>query len=245
MSLGGWYVIGPGTSPGGIPTPTAAFAKPDRRRPSPTRARPQALLDTDTWATYTSDRYGYSIRYPADWVPDPADHDWTIDEAADYGSTGHERFRHPDDDVGVSTWAYDPGPDVSLETTADLVAWAEDFCRLADSTPCDGIADRAVPLCREVADCHAGGARPVQQRHLRVRPRVRRRRPDAHRRGLAARRAREHAALRWVAGSCWRRTCRRSTAAGTPGSSRRRLRRRPRRSLRRREPLPSPTNPTT
>ena len=68
-------------------------------------------------------------------MPDPADHDWTIDEAADYGSTGHERFRHPDDDVGVSVWAYDPGPDVSLETTADIVAWAEDFCRLTDSQP--------------------------------------------------------------------------------------------------------------
>lgn len=42
-----------------------------------------------------------------------------------------------------------------VEQSTDLVAgWAEDYCEMADLTPCTGIEDRAVPLCIEKRDCH-------------------------------------------------------------------------------------------
>ena len=32
--------------------------------------------------------------------------------------------------------------------------WAEQYCELEGLTPCEGVADRAVPLCIEKWDCH-------------------------------------------------------------------------------------------
>ena len=138
------------------PAPSALPSTGPSASPPPVEspASSAALIDTDTWVSYTSDRYGFTVRHPADWQPEPADHAWTIDEAPDAGSTGHERFRHPDDDVGVSMWAYDPGSDVSLETTEEIVAWVEDFCRIAVEITCYELADRAVPLCFGSRDCN-------------------------------------------------------------------------------------------
>jgi hypothetical protein len=159
ISLAGCAASAGSASPAATPTVTTAPASSAPSvDPSPTAvASPSEaaeVLDTDTWAKYTSDRYGFTLRHPADWVELPADHDWTIDEATGYWSTGHERFHTPAEDVGVSVWGYDPGPDVRLETTEQLVAWAEDYCRLAANVPCEGIAERAVPLCFGTRDCH-------------------------------------------------------------------------------------------
>lgn len=35
-----------------------------------------------------------------------------------------------------------------------IVAWAEDYCEVANLSPCTGVADRAVAMCIERRDCH-------------------------------------------------------------------------------------------
>ena len=118
--LGAVAVLGPlATGPGGTPAVTATpspTASPSPM-PTPTPAPSVSLLDTSTWVEYVSDRYGFSIARPPDWTEHPADHDWTLAEAANVLSTGHEHFEGPQGKVGMGAWTYDPGPDVSLETT--------------------------------------------------------------------------------------------------------------------------------
>ena len=55
-----------------------------------------------------------------------------------------------------------PGPDVSLETIDEIVAWAEDFCRVNDSTPCAGSGRSGRAACREQRDCHPALLVPFQ-----------------------------------------------------------------------------------
>ena len=128
------------------PTPMPSASPTPERSPA-TSADPG---DTDAWVTYTSDRYGFTLRHPADWTVEPADHDWSTAELARFDLTGHEHFvgEGSQGQVGVSAWAVDPGADVPLETMDELLAWVEDYCRMGGSVPCVGIADRAVPLCR-------------------------------------------------------------------------------------------------
>jgi hypothetical protein len=47
-------------APTAMPVPTATSA------PIPT-SRPPLVID-DTWATYTNEKYGFSFRYPANWI---------------------------------------------------------------------------------------------------------------------------------------------------------------------------------
>lgn len=61
-------------------------------------AAPSAAPTVPTeWTTYTSDRYGYAIDYPSDWIATPAAKDWP--------STGES---YPDDNA-VDKWALPPG----------------------------------------------------------------------------------------------------------------------------------------
>ena len=72
--FGGNSRIGPPTptaSPSAMPTATPIAAPPV----SPTQAGP---LDTTDWQSFTSTRYGFSIKHPADWVEVPATHHWTL-----------------------------------------------------------------------------------------------------------------------------------------------------------------------
>jgi imidazolonepropionase-like amidohydrolase len=54
------------TSPTASPPPTAAPVP--TATPLPTAASLPPLVIDDTWATYTNDRYGFSLRYPAGWT---------------------------------------------------------------------------------------------------------------------------------------------------------------------------------
>jgi hypothetical protein len=150
-----WSMFGPGgtvtptTSPTATPRPTAS------QTPRPTASSAVDPSDTSAWVQYRSDRYGFTLRHPADWQRSPADHDWTIAENGDVPSTGHEHFQSPGDpSVGVSAWSFDP--DVSLTSVEEIVAWVQgDFCIESGSQPCAGIPERAVRLCvLEVRDCH-------------------------------------------------------------------------------------------
>jgi len=121
---------GPAIVGGPLPTPTTI------RSPAPTPT--PDLLDTATWKTYVSERYGFSIAHPADWSEDAADRDWVLaDDADDWLSPGQEAFMKADA-IRFSAWSVsvDPG------TTAD--AWIEDYC--ARQPTCTGILDEAVPV---------------------------------------------------------------------------------------------------
>ena len=51
-----------------------------------------------------------------------------------------------------------------VEQSTELVAvWAEQYCELADLTPCTGIEERAVRLCIEKRDCHPALLVPFDQ----------------------------------------------------------------------------------
>jgi hypothetical protein len=116
-------------APSAAPSPSLQAAT---AAPTPT-SNP---LDTSTWTTYVSKRYGFSIAHPLDWTEDPSDHDWTMaKDAADPLNMGPEHFGG--DSVGVSVWsvAVDPGTSVD--------SWLETYCQ-KNNVDCTGIQDRAV-----------------------------------------------------------------------------------------------------
>jgi hypothetical protein len=89
----------PSTNP-----PTAGMADVT---PPPTTSS----LDTSDWVTYTSDRYGFSVGYPADWTPRSAERDWTFEvDAVDPSSPAMEQLIAPDGNVRVSAWSVPLAP---------------------------------------------------------------------------------------------------------------------------------------
>jgi hypothetical protein len=157
VTLGGLYVAFNGDADEvvdqvTVPTPTTA---PETTTVPETTVSP---IDISTWTAYQSDRYGFTIGHPSDWTEDPADHDWTLaGDADDFLSTGHEVFRPPDGHVRVSAWLVPLDPGATMQTTADVAAWVEQFCPQTDQfSGCTQIQDRAVPLCKEGRDCHPG-----------------------------------------------------------------------------------------
>ena len=140
-----------GSSPGvggfASPSPTAPPSATPTTRPSP------SPIDTATWTTYVSARYGFSIGHPADWSEHPADHDWTFAaDAADTSSppafTAWETFAAPDDTIDISAWS------VAVTPGTTLGAWLQAYCPLAENTsPCATIQDRAVAV---TVDGHVG-----------------------------------------------------------------------------------------
>jgi hypothetical protein len=137
--------VSPSSAAGPTPTPTTAPSS----TPSPTVASTPSpnLLDTSTWTTYASDRYGFSIGHPADWGVDRSDHVWTLaGDTPTFESSATENFNSPDGHVRTSAWsvAVKPG------TSAD--AWLQAYCP-KNTEPCSGIQARAVAVS---VDGHAG-----------------------------------------------------------------------------------------
>jgi hypothetical protein len=166
--IAGFYLFAPranvGTGPGPSPTArtTQAPSPTLTRQPSPaTSARPTPdatpvapPIDTTAWARYESERYGFSVGYPADWRVAPSDHDWTMaNDADDWLSSGAEAFYGPN--IRVSVWSVPVEPTME-QTPAALEAWVQQYCEASGNTPCTGILDRSVELCVEVRDCHPG-----------------------------------------------------------------------------------------
>ena len=142
---------GPSVGGGGgtAPTPTATVA------PSPTPAATADPLDTSTWNTFDSARYGLSIAYPADWSATPGKSDWDITTDAEaWISEAPDKFCSPDTGSGVvcvSAWSASVAPGTTVE------AWIEMWCattRPDAPSSCSGIADRAVAV--ETKDQHPG-----------------------------------------------------------------------------------------
>lgn len=137
--------------------PTLSPTVQQTRAPSPTPTPGDQPIETTSWTTFESDRYGFTIGNPSDWTYVPADHDWTLAEDADnWLSTGQEVFQAPAGGVRVSAWSVAVDRTTTAETEAAVEAWVEAYCQASGNTPCTGIHDRAVPLCIEKRDCHPG-----------------------------------------------------------------------------------------
>lgn len=128
----------------------------------PTTASPaEPPIDTTDWATYQSERYGFSIGYPSDWIVTPAEHDWTLaGDAGEIMSSGEEAFILLNE-IRVSAWSVPLDPGMTLETPADVEAWVEQYCEAAEFD-CERDGDQ-VPLCLEAPDCHPGLLVPFRQ----------------------------------------------------------------------------------
>lgn len=175
---GGLYLIAPGPGPavpGASPTQTPATSPTAPVTPSPTAGATQAgpqmstaspdPLDTSRWSDFTSARYGFTIGLPADWrIDNAASKPWVFGkDQAHPSSPALDTFVSSEGEVAVSVWAVrmEPGQPMPVLTWQDqtleqLVTWVEAFCRSTGNEPCDGIAERATPLCVERRDCHPG-----------------------------------------------------------------------------------------
>jgi hypothetical protein len=134
--VGGALLFGPrsdqNTIGGSSPSPTPSVTPV----PSPTPTASANLLDTATWTTYVSERYGFSIAHPADWTEVPGDHDWSLTKDTDWLNTAAEVFfTSVDQGVRVSAW--------SVPYDGDrLVSWIEAYC-IEQKAPCSRVNDQA------------------------------------------------------------------------------------------------------
>ena len=121
--------------------PSAAVAQ------SPASTSSPDALDTSTWTTYVSRRYGFSIARPTDWTEDPAAHDWTLAMDAIWPNEATEHFEGGPEgaQVGVSAWS------VAVDRDASIDSWLSTYCQ-KNSVSCTGIPRRAVTTM----DGHAG-----------------------------------------------------------------------------------------
>jgi len=165
--LAALYAISPRLDVGSGPTPGPTVQQTQAPSPAATAAASPVNLP-DGWVAYTSSQYGFTIGHPADWSVRPAERAWELDtDAADWLSPAADDFTAPAGDVRVSAWSVplDPDQEMGVESQtaswANVAAWAEEYCRAA-GTPCEGIIDRAVPLCLERRDCHPGILVPFQ-----------------------------------------------------------------------------------
>jgi len=139
---------------GGASTPSPA-ASPSAPAPSPsTRPTPTPYsINTTTWTTYTSARYGFRIGYPADWsVHTRATRDWIYpaDATVNMYSTALETFVTPDSSIAAAAWS------VAVKSGTTLDAWIQAYCVLAESpvpTDCTTMPGRTVAASM---DGHAG-----------------------------------------------------------------------------------------
>jgi len=143
-----------GSSPGvgGIPSPSPVVS-PSAPAPSPSAQPTPYAIDTTTWTTYTSARYGFSIGYPADWfVHTTASRNWTYpaDAPVNMQSTALETFVAPDSSIATAAWSVAVKPGTTLDT------WIQAYCPLAESpapSDCTTMPGRTVAASM---DGHAG-----------------------------------------------------------------------------------------
>jgi hypothetical protein len=134
-----------GGGPGAQPSPSPSLAP----SVSPSASSTPGPLDTGTWKQYVSNRYGFSISYPADWVLTPATREWTMAvDAKDFlgGGADHFELKVPNQGVGVNAWS------VAVEPGTTAASWLDSYCQL-NTKPCTGLDQRSIPA---QVDGHAG-----------------------------------------------------------------------------------------
>jgi len=140
-----------GSGPGALPTPSPAVSIAPSPSAPPTASPSADPLDTATWKTYVSSRYGFSIAHPAGWAEVPADHDWALPADADWLNTATESFKAPGGAVRVSAWSVSIHPAELLDRPT--LTWiANAYCPL-NTTPCDRLSSRTVAV---TMDGHPG-----------------------------------------------------------------------------------------
>jgi hypothetical protein len=147
LGYAGLRFLSPSGGPGSIPSPTPSpTASPS---PGPTATPAPTLIDTADWTTYASERYGFSIDHPTDWVETPSDHVWTMaTDGGDWLNTAAEQFTDttPNQGVRLSVWS------VSVEAGTTWETWLESYCT-ANAAPCPNIQARTVAV---TLDGHPG-----------------------------------------------------------------------------------------
>jgi len=109
---------------------------------------------------YTSAQYGFTIVPPDGWHYEAADRTWVWESDVrthTWNSQSHENFSSPGDGgVRVSAWSVPLAPSSPVGSRAALEAWIEEHCLVSGTSPCTGIADRAVEVCPQLMDCTEG-----------------------------------------------------------------------------------------
>ncbi|MET4099514.1 hypothetical protein ABIB37_001751 [Agrococcus sp. UYP10] len=145
----------PTASPTASAQPTRAPAPSVEPDPSPSEGATAAdPLDSSTWPTYVSERYGFSIGHPQDWSVVPAARGWTMDaDAGVIDSPAQDGFLSPGGHAWVTAFV---APYEGEATHAGVQRWVEQHCAASMSTECAGIGERAEPLCSGTAHCAPG-----------------------------------------------------------------------------------------
>jgi hypothetical protein len=146
---------------------TALLGGRDTTAPEPanTTPAPQPSLSMPSTLTFTSSLYDLTVDYPQGWTPYVATQKWSWEaNVKDWKGPAQDHFLSPEGgSVRVSAWAAPIDPATRKESTAYLVAFAQDYCEQSGNSPCTGIADRAVELCVEKRDCHPGLLVPFKE----------------------------------------------------------------------------------
>jgi hypothetical protein len=141
-------------------TPLASTSPPPSPVPSPTPVASVAL-----GATFTSARYGYSIKPPAGWTISPASADWAVGAVLTPDATEADRFG--DAEHGAIVIASQP-----LPTGMTAAAWLSQYERRRAAvlgTSCGGGSWQATTLVgtdawTSVTDCGSAGVHiPVEE----------------------------------------------------------------------------------
>jgi len=112
-----------------VPPTPATTAAPSAAPKTASLDPSTATIDTSSWKTYRSGRYGFTIGYPADTTPKPATRDWTfVDDRTQWQTPAAEAFPTHGHTLLVTAWAAPAAPRSSLDT------WIEAYCGGSCST---------------------------------------------------------------------------------------------------------------
>jgi hypothetical protein len=133
-------LVTPSTAASPSTTPSIAAS------PSTNGGATTGPIDTSSWSSFRSDRYGFSIAHPADWSESPADRTWTVADGPSVPRSAADRFGSPT--VSAAAWSLV----LDASTTAD--AWIQSYCRLFENdSPCDRLGPVTAPV---TMDGHPG-----------------------------------------------------------------------------------------
>lgn len=157
------------SSPDTTGSPSASLAPvesapPATEAPAPSASAPGAPvptgIDTSTWIAHTSERYGFTIAHPPDWIVTPSQRTWTTAESPQFDYDAQEWFLSPDDDILVTAWAT---PYSGEATPVAVQTWVERYCVESGNADCATVGERAVRLCNARQECHLGLLVPFRE----------------------------------------------------------------------------------
>lgn len=163
IAMAGLLAISSGGMSGPSVSPSAEASRTSASTQAPSPSLDITLLPPDTaeWVTYTSTQYGIAIAHPPGWTIEPATRAWTFaaDATLDPRSPAMDSFLSEEGTLRVSLWAIagetlPGGQGEAIESVADIETWAKRFCELTGNVQCDGVPERALPMCLEYRDCH-------------------------------------------------------------------------------------------